>query len=62
MCSVHIQLGVLHVSVDPRTGQDSKFNPFQLSLINVFGFTMLGDTKFLSALFISVLDGVDLHL
>lgn len=37
VCSVHIQLGVLHVSIDPRTEWDSKFNPFQLLLINVLG-------------------------
>lgn len=44
VCSVHIQLGVLHVSVDPWTERDSKFNPFQLLLRNVFGFTMLAES------------------
>lgn len=37
VCSVHIQLGVLHVSVDPGTERDSKLNPFRLLLINVLG-------------------------
>lgn len=41
---VHIQLGVLHVSVDPRTERESKFTPFPLLLITFFGLSTLTES------------------